>query len=257
MRQYTPTTEVDFVVIGSGAAGGIMAKQLSQAGFSVVVLEQGGWGKYGRDHEYNKDEWLNRNQAQEDRLMSDPTRQRNTFRRNDKEKATPGTHSYGCVVGGGTVTYGGSSWRHLPYEFNELTSDPTIPSGTGMADWPVTYEELEPYYVQAEWEMGISGRSRQLSVRGADVERLSGAARALEELGRAVQHRGEEIGADGRARAACDHHASVSGPRGVRELRHLLGLWLPRSRAVELGRHRAAAGAENRQVRDSSEQLRA
>ena len=157
MQQYTPTTEVDFVVIGSGAAGGIMAKQLSQAGFSVVVLEQGGWGKYGRDHEYNKDEWLNRNQAQEDRLMSDPTRQRNTFRRNDKEKAAPGTHSYGCVVGGGTVTYGGSSWRHLPYEFNELTSDKTIPSGTGMADWPITYAELEPYYVQAEWEMGISG----------------------------------------------------------------------------------------------------
>jgi len=49
MRQYTPNTEVDFVVIGSGAAGGIMAKQLSQAGFSVVVLEQGGWSKYGRD----------------------------------------------------------------------------------------------------------------------------------------------------------------------------------------------------------------
>ena len=115
MRQYTPNTEVAFVVIGSGAAGGIMAKQLSQAGFSVVVLEQGGWGKDGRDSEYNKDEWLNRNQPLEDRLMSDPTRQRNTFRRNDKEKATPGTHSYGCVVGGGTVTYGGSSWRHLPY----------------------------------------------------------------------------------------------------------------------------------------------
>jgi choline dehydrogenase-like flavoprotein len=158
MRQYTPNTEVDFVVIGSGAGGGIMAKQLSQAGFSVVVLEQGGWGKYGRDHEYNKDEWLNRNQSQEDRLMSDPTRQRNTFRRNDKEKAMPGTHSYGCVVGGGTVTYGGSSWRHLPYEFNERTSDPTIPSGTGMVDWPITYEELEPYYTQAEWEMGISGQ---------------------------------------------------------------------------------------------------
>ena len=35
--------------------------------------------------------------------------------------------------------------------------DQTIPSGTGMADWPITYEELEPYYTQAEWEMGISG----------------------------------------------------------------------------------------------------
>lgn len=157
MRQFTPTTEVDFVVIGSGAAGGIMAKQLSRAGFSVVVLEQGGWGKYGRDHEYNKDEWINRNLPLEDRLLSDPSRQRNTFRRNENEKATPGTHSYGCVVGGGTVTYGGSSWRHLPYEFKEASYDQTIPSGTGMADWPITYEELEPYYTQAEWEMGISG----------------------------------------------------------------------------------------------------
>jgi len=38
MKQYKTSTEVDFVVIGSGAAGGIMAKQLSTAGFSVVVL---------------------------------------------------------------------------------------------------------------------------------------------------------------------------------------------------------------------------
>src|ERR1700733_4089558 len=138
MKQYPTSQEVDFVVIGSGAAGGIMAKQLSTAGFSVVVLEQGGWGKYGREHEYNKDEWLARNVGSEDRLMSDPSRQRNTFRRNDKEKATRGNHSYGCVVGGGTVTYGGSSWRHMPWEFREATYDPTIPSGTGMADWPIT-----------------------------------------------------------------------------------------------------------------------
>ena len=57
-----------------------MAKQLSVAGFSVVVLEQGSWGKYGREHEYTKDEWLNRNPSDEDRLMSDPAQQRNTFR---------------------------------------------------------------------------------------------------------------------------------------------------------------------------------
>jgi choline dehydrogenase-like flavoprotein len=153
MRQFTPSTEVDFVVIGSGAAGGIMAKQLSVAGFSVVVLEQGGWGKYGHEQDYTKDEWLNDNPSPEDRLMSDPGgRQPNTFRRTEKDKAVPGSHSYGCVVGGGTVTYGGSSWRHLPYEFRELSHDQTIPSGTGMADWPITYEELEPYYTQAEWD---------------------------------------------------------------------------------------------------------
>jgi choline dehydrogenase-like flavoprotein len=157
MKKYPTSAEVDFVVIGSGAGGGIMAKQLSAAGFSVVVLEQGGWGKYGREHEYNKDEWIQMNLPDDDRLMSDPSKQRNTFRPNDKVKAVPGNHNYGCVVGGGTVTYGGSSWRHLPYEFHEASYDHTIPSGTGMADWPITYEELEPYYVQAEWEMGMSG----------------------------------------------------------------------------------------------------
>ena len=157
MRQFRQQEEVDFVVIGSGAAGGIMAKQLSVAGFSVVVLEQGGWGKYGHERDYTKDELLNRNWSFEDRLISDPTRQRNTFRRNDGEEARPGRHSYGCVVGGGTVTYGGSSWRHLPWEFNEASTVGTI-AGTGMADWPITYEELEPYYTQAEWEMGISGQ---------------------------------------------------------------------------------------------------
>src|SRR6187397_1497236 len=155
MAQFSPATEVDFVVIGSGAGGGIMAKQLSTAGFTVVVLEQGGWGKYGKEHEYTKDEWLNDNLSPEDRLLSDPSVQRNTFRRSAEDKATPGSHSYGCVVGGGTVTYGGSSWRHLPWEFNEATTVGTI-AGTGMADWPVTYQELEPYYTQAEWEMGMS-----------------------------------------------------------------------------------------------------
>jgi choline dehydrogenase-like flavoprotein len=155
MPQFSPSTEVDFVVIGSGAAGGIMAKQLSVAGFSVVVLEQGGWGKYKKEHEYTKDEWLN-DMDPDAQLMTDPVAQPNTFRRNEKEQAVIGSHSYGCVVGGGTVTYGGSSWRHLPWEFNEATHVGGMP-GTNLADWPIPYEELEPYYVQAEWEMGISG----------------------------------------------------------------------------------------------------
>ena len=158
MVEYSPGTEVDFVIIGSGAAGGIMAKELSVAGFSVVVLEQGSWGAYGHEQDYNKDELLNMYPPTlADRLMSDPVvRQPNTFRRNDKEKAVRGNHSYGCVVGGGTVTYGGSSWRHLPYEFNEATRVGTI-AGTGLADWPVTYDEMEPYYTKAEWQIGIAG----------------------------------------------------------------------------------------------------
>jgi choline dehydrogenase-like flavoprotein len=45
----------------------------------------------------------------------------------------------------------------LPWEFNEASTVGTI-AGTGLADWPISYEELEPYYTQAEWEMGISGQ---------------------------------------------------------------------------------------------------
>jgi hypothetical protein len=52
-------------------------------------------------------------------LMSDPAQQRNTFRPNDRIKAVPCNHSHGWVPGGGTVRYGGSSWRHLPHEFRE------------------------------------------------------------------------------------------------------------------------------------------
>src|ERR1041384_2426702 len=140
MKKYQPSEEVDFVVIGSGAAGGVMAKQLAVAGFSVVGMEQGNWGAYGPEQDYTKDELSNRFPTEQDMLISDPKKQRNTFRRNASEKAMPGSHSYGCVVGGGTITYGASSWRHLPFEFKEASSDPTIPSGTGMADWPISYE---------------------------------------------------------------------------------------------------------------------
>jgi choline dehydrogenase-like flavoprotein len=41
MRKFSPREEVDFAIIGSGAAGGVLAKELSTAGFSVLVLEQG------------------------------------------------------------------------------------------------------------------------------------------------------------------------------------------------------------------------
>jgi choline dehydrogenase-like flavoprotein len=156
MIKYKPSTEIDFLVIGSGAAGAVMAKELSVAGFSVVVLEQGPWGAYGHEQDYSKDELQNRFPDPIDALMSDPSKQRNTFRRNASEKATPGRHTYGCVIGGGTVTYGASSWRHLPWEFDEASRFGTI-AGTGVADWPISYEELEPYYTKAEWDIGISG----------------------------------------------------------------------------------------------------
>ena len=63
-----------------------MARQLSMAGFTVVVLEQGGWGKYGKEHEYSKDAYLNENGGLDYQLRSDPVRQPNRFRRTDAEQ---------------------------------------------------------------------------------------------------------------------------------------------------------------------------
>jgi choline dehydrogenase-like flavoprotein len=157
MKKYDPNEEVDFVIVGSGAGGGVMAKKLSQAGFSVVVLEQGGWGSFGKEESANKDELLNRFPAPEDMLLSDPRKQVSTFRRSESEKAQVFNNSYGCVVGGGTVTYGASNWRHLPWEFDELSRFGGIP-GANIADWPITWNEIEPYYTQAEWELGVSGQ---------------------------------------------------------------------------------------------------
>jgi choline dehydrogenase-like flavoprotein len=156
-KKFDPNEEVDFVIIGSGAGGGVMAKKLSQAGFSCVVLEQGPWASYGHEESANKDELLNRFPSPEQQLLSNPAKQVSTFRRTAAEKAQIFNNSYGCTVGGGTVTYGASNWRHLPWEFDELSRFGGIP-GANLADWPVKWDEMEKYYTQAEWEIGVSGQ---------------------------------------------------------------------------------------------------
>jgi choline dehydrogenase-like flavoprotein len=156
MKKFDPSEEVDFVIVGSGAGGGVMAKKLSEAGFSCVVLEQGPWGDYGHEENANKDELSNRYPSDQQQLLSNPRKQVSTFRRSASEKAALFNNSYGCVVGGGTVTYGASNWRHMPWEFDELSRFGGI-AGANLADWPIGYEEMEPYYTQAEWEIGVSG----------------------------------------------------------------------------------------------------
>ncbi len=94
-KKYNPSEEVDFLIIGSGAGGGVMAKKLSQAGFSCVVLEQGGWGSYGHEESTNKDELLNRFPQDREMLLSDPKRQVTTFRRTEDERTVPNSKSSG------------------------------------------------------------------------------------------------------------------------------------------------------------------
>ncbi len=99
-------SDVDFVVVGSGAAGGVVAKELAVAGFRVVVLEQ---GPYLRPPDFTHDEVKIFNESV---LVNDYKRQPNTFRKTDQEKAqVKPSVIYGRVVGGGTVHFTANYWR--------------------------------------------------------------------------------------------------------------------------------------------------
>jgi choline dehydrogenase-like flavoprotein len=150
-RPLTSPRPVDFLVIGAGASGGVVAKELSTSGFRVVVLEQ---GPYLRETDYSHDEIKYTFQPG---LANDPKLQPNTFRRTENEptkiiKAI----EYGRQVGGGSVHFTSNYWRFHESDFHERSLYGEIP-GTAFADWPISYADLEPYYTKAEYDLGISG----------------------------------------------------------------------------------------------------
>jgi choline dehydrogenase-like flavoprotein len=153
--QFQKSEAVDFVIVGSGSAGGILARQLSQAGFKVVVFEQGPYLKK-EDFEHDELEILF-NQEWTGGAKGDHPQ---TFRQHVDEKAEvqdfPPPLIYAQMVGGSSVHYTANFWRLRPIDFKERSLLGPI-SGTGFADWPLTYEELEPYYTKVDWEIGVSG----------------------------------------------------------------------------------------------------
>ncbi len=149
--KFRRSEAVDFLVIGAGAAGGVVAKQLSTAGFSVVVLEQ---GPYLRETDYSHDEIKYTFQPG---LTNNPKLQPITYRKNDGQPARQvKAIEYGRQVGGGSVHFTANYWRFHETDFKERSLFGEI-AGTGFADWPIGYSDLEPYYTQAEQELGISG----------------------------------------------------------------------------------------------------
>ncbi|HEU5219098.1 MAG TPA: GMC family oxidoreductase [Gemmatimonadales bacterium] len=146
---YPTSTAVDFVIVGSGASGGVMAKELSTRGFSVVVMEQG--------------PRLDPSQFEHDELkylfnngITNPAP--TSWRKTEAEEAKVGNGLllYARLVGGSSVHFTANFWRLHEVDFMERSRLGAIP-GADLQDWPITYADLEPYYTKVDWEVGVSG----------------------------------------------------------------------------------------------------
>ncbi|HEV7610215.1 MAG TPA: GMC family oxidoreductase, partial [Steroidobacteraceae bacterium] len=154
VRKFRDSDSVDFLIVGSGAAGGVIARELARANLSVVVLEQGP-RRAPADFEHDELKyWFMGG------LTPDTQTNPQTFRRDATQTAertlvrTPLFYARG--VGGTTLHYTANYWRFREVDFRERSLLGAI-AGTGFADWPLDYAELEPYYTKVDWDIGVSG----------------------------------------------------------------------------------------------------
>ncbi|MFM1966016.1 MAG: hypothetical protein RL134_1741, partial [Actinomycetota bacterium] len=151
----------DVMVVGAGAGGGVAAGVLAEAGKSVLLIERGrelAFDDVPRDHlrnhrysryGHNTGPSLDGNP----RVVVDQDGHEHTLLPHEDAY-----QSNAAVVGGGARVYGAQAWRYLPPDF-EMASTYGVPAGSSLADWPIGYADVAPYYERAEWEIGVSGDS--------------------------------------------------------------------------------------------------
>ena len=134
------------VIIGSGAGGGTLANELCQQGIGVVVLEA---GALQSSASFINDEWKSFSQLAwlDQRTTSGSWRVAKDF---------PNLPAWICKTVGGTTTHwAGASLRFQEHEFKTRTHYGEI-AGANLQDWPLTLQELAPYYARAEDKMGVT-----------------------------------------------------------------------------------------------------
>ena len=149
----------DAIIVGAGAGGGIVANVLAQAGKHVLLLERGKWLKDSEipyDHLRNHRLPLYGHNTGPD-IEGNPRVAIDTLGVSRLVRPHEGGYNNNAMtVGGGTRIYGGQAWRFMPQDFR-MASTYGVPAGSSLADWPLTYEEMEPWYERAEWEVGVAG----------------------------------------------------------------------------------------------------
>lgn len=164
--------EVDVVVIGMGWTGGILSKELSEAGLKVVALERGASRSAKVDFSIPRmrDEL---EFASRLGLMQDLRRNTVTIRNNTSQTALPmrqlGSFLPGEGLGGAGVHWNGQTWRWGDMElkirsmYEDRYGKKFIPEDMTIQDWGITYKELEPFYDKFEKTAGISGKAGNLN----------------------------------------------------------------------------------------------
>lgn len=149
----------DICIIGSGAGGSPIAYELSNAGYGVIVLEK---GEYYKEEDFNKDEiGVTRREMftpplDEQKHIINEYSQSGKFTSYDGEKSNWNFWN-GSMVGGSTNLMSGYFHRMKPNDF-QLRSVYGEIKGANVVDWPISYEDLEPYYEKVERVVGVSGK---------------------------------------------------------------------------------------------------
>ncbi len=146
--------ECDVCIVGSGVGAGPVAFELSKAGFKVVVLEKGGW--YG-EQDFKKDEMLGRRKIFRSKIKDERHVLESPGHNGSWSSDTTSEFWGGNIVGGASNFMSAYFHRLKPEDFRLLTEFGPI-KGANITDWPITYEDLEPYYTKVENVVGISGK---------------------------------------------------------------------------------------------------
>jgi gluconate 2-dehydrogenase alpha chain len=158
-------TDTDVVVIGLGMAGGVAVLPLAQAGIQVIGLEAGSW-LTRRD--FAPDE-LRNNFRGWPMAVHKTDGEAPTVRATASSPTARGGHPMMNGVGGTGLHYWAQHWRLNPWDFKVVSETrrrygaSRIPKGSTVEDWPLGYDELEPYYDKIEYEVGVSGQAGNIN----------------------------------------------------------------------------------------------
>ncbi len=151
--------DYDICVIGSGAGGAPIAYELAKAGKSVVVLEKGPWF---RTEDFTKDELsccrrsvYTPNLRDEQHVIEDRNSNNEWIGKSTFDSGRDFWN--GNMVGGSSNLMSGYFHRLKPVDFRLLSEFGTI-EGANIVDWPISYDDLEPYYTRVEQIVGVSGK---------------------------------------------------------------------------------------------------